>query len=472
MSEQEKIVELYRKSKQNLVEFYRIFLSDDDQYCKAADFHYKISRILLEDHRHFAVEMFRESAKSTYVLKTFPLYRLTFPKKDEQYIVIIKNNQTLADAKLKEIKDDYLSHPIISQNLVSVHQSSASVFEVSLRNISGETIRMRIEAYGKGASIRGLSWGNLRPQVIIADDLQDLEDAESETVTEKDWNWFLADVNFLAKKGRIFIIGNNLGERCIIERIINSNLAYEVLKIPAIVDNKSSWPEAFSMDYLNKEREEFTKLGKIDIWMRERMCVAIPDELRVFKPENFKHFEEVDIMPKSLEFYVTVDLAISQKQSADDSVICVVGKEPHKPEWYIVEFIAGRLSPLEVIDGLFKVYDKYRPSRVGIEAVAYQKALFYFLEEEQRKRQTYFNMVEIRSTQKKEQRIRGLQPLFKAGVIFHRANMIKFEEQLLSFPKGLHDDYIDALAMQLELVQHTTSKRRVSKPQGYIDIMR
>lgn len=472
MSESEKIVELYRAGKKDLVEFYRIFLSDDDQYCEPAYFHYDISNILLNDKRHFAVEMFRESAKSTYVLKTYPLYKLTFPTEEERYIVIIKNNQTLADAKLKEIVDEYLNHPILSQNLVSVHKSSANIFELSLRSTEGKTVKMRIEAYGKGASIRGLSWGNLRPQVIIADDLQDLEDAESETVTEKDWNWFLADINFLAKKGRIFMIGNNLGERCIIERIIASNLEYEVLKIPAIKDNESTWPTAFPMEFLDKERKQFTELGKIDIWMRERMCVAIPDELRVFKPEYFKHFEEIDIMPKNLEYYVTVDLAISEKQSADDSVVCVVGKEQHKPEWYVVEFIGGRMNPLEVIDALFKVYEKYRPSKVGIESVAYQKALFYFLEEEQRKRQAYFNMVELKSLQKKEQRIRGLQPLFKAGVLYHRANMVKFEEQLLSFPRGIHDDYIDALAMQLELVQHTAKKFRVNKKQGYTDIFR
>jgi hypothetical protein len=44
----------------------------------------------------------------------------------------------------------------------------------------------------------------------------------SETVLEKDYNWFLSDIAFLGKKCRIFMIGNNLGEACLIERVINN----------------------------------------------------------------------------------------------------------------------------------------------------------------------------------------------------------------------------------------------------------
>lgn len=42
----------------------------------------------------------------------------------------------------------------------------------------------------------------------------------SDSVLEKDYNWFLSDIVFLGKKSRIFMIGNNLGESCLIERVI------------------------------------------------------------------------------------------------------------------------------------------------------------------------------------------------------------------------------------------------------------
>lgn len=472
LSEVEKLLAIHQEGIKGLVEFYRLFLSDDE-YSEPADFHYTISDVLLKGNKNYAIEMFRESAKSTYVLKTFPLYRLTYPDPDSRYIVLIKNNQTLADAKLREIVEEYRNNKVLNKNLLSINKSSSSIFEVEVIGLDGKPVVMRIEAYGKGASIRGLSWGNLRPQMVVCDDLQDTQDAISESVTEKDWDWFLSDINFLSKKGRIVIIGNNLGERCVIERIIdNKSLEYETTKIPVLNEKgESNWPSAFPVDFIQKERDQFTSLGKIDIWYRERMCIAIPEETRIFKREYFRYFEEVDALSKDLDFYVTVDLAISEKKSADESVICVVGKQANKPEWYIMEFVAGRMNPLEVIDALFMIQNKYRPLRVGIESVAYQKSLLYFIEEEQRKRQTYFAIQEIRTNKNKEEKIKGLQPMFKTGVIFHRRSMTKLEEQLLSFPKGLHDDYIDALAMQMDVMQNTARRQgpRKTYDGGYRD---
>ena len=56
----------------------------------------------------------------------------------------------------------------------------------------------------------------------------------------------------------------------------------------------------------------------------------------------------------------------------------------------------------------------------------------------------------------KEIRIRGLIPLYQAGVIFHNQhNDISYEVELINFPKGKNDDRIDAMASQLEAVSHT-----------------
>ena len=65
------------------------------------------------------------------------------------------------------------------------------------------------------------------------------------------------------------------------------------------------------------------------------------------------------------------------------------------------------------------------------------------------KTKTQFYVEEVRSlTASKVDRIRGLQPYFANGKIAIRATMPELERELLSFPKGLHDDIIDCLAMQ------------------------
>ena len=51
---------------------------------------------LLHDHSNVVMEAFRQSAKSSYVLRAFPLHCISFPHKDRDFIVIIKNNATQA----------------------------------------------------------------------------------------------------------------------------------------------------------------------------------------------------------------------------------------------------------------------------------------------------------------------------------------------------------------------------------------
>jgi len=465
---QKKLLEIHKETNKGLVPFFKILLADIQDYQEPAPFHYQISETLLNDNRSFAIEMARETAKTTYVLKTFPLYCLTYPRDDRRYIVVIKQNQTLATAKLMEIIREHETNPVIKQNIVKTIKRAGDAYEVVVRGEDKRDYEMRIEAYGKGAAIRGLSWGNLRPQIIIGDDLQSLEDSTSETTMEKDWDWFLSDVKFLAKTGRIFLIGNNLGDRCITERILNgTDLGFEKMRIPILSEGVSTWPSRFPVDFLQKEKAEFAALGKLEIWYRERMCVALPEEKQIFKKDCFRYFEQADL-PEQYTCYLAVDLAISEKKSADDVVLMVVGKSNNNPNWYILEYIGGKLDPLKTIDAIFSMYEKYRPVKVGIESVAYQRALSFFVKEEMKKREVYFNIVELKNAAKsKEERIKGLQPLFKTGVIFHRHNMIELESQLLTFPKGLHDDYIDALAMVLQLVGTTNSSNMKTYKRGY-----
>lgn len=54
-------------------------------------------------------------------------------------------------------------------------------------------------------------------------------------------------------------------------------------------------------------------------------------------------------------------------------------------------------------------------------------------------------------------RIEGLVPRFEVGTIFMKREMSDLVDELTTFPKGIHDDLIDALAYQLELAQSFAS---------------
>ena len=315
--------------------------------------------------------------------------------------------------------------------------------------------KVRIEAYGKGAALRGLSWGSKRPDLVIIDDPQDSEDARSESVTLTDWDWFLSDVYFLGKSTRIFLIGNNLGERCIIERVIKGaeQLKFTTRRIPIIdAEGKSAWPSKWPLREIEKDREAWGLLGKTDIWYREKMCQTISPDSQKFKREFFRYYDKAPNL-RELNIYTTVDLAISQKVNADCSAIVTVGVNS-AGHWLVLDVEYGRYDPSTTMDAIFSAVQKWRPLCVGIEAVAYQAALSHFLEKEMPKRGIFFRITPLKAEKKKELRIDAIQPRFVVGTVWFKRNaawLDKIEGELLSYPHGAHDDVIDALAYMEQL---------------------
>ena len=191
----------------------------------------------------------------------------------------------------------------------------------------------------------------------------------------------------------------------------------------------------------------------------------IHSDTQEFKREWFKYFTDEDILLLDLDVYALVDLAISEGKEADNTSIQVIGKNRNKPEIYKLEDLTGRLDPAQMIEYLFHLKEKYKFKfrKAGIESVGYQKSLMYFINEEQRRRQTYFDVVELKAVSSKESRIRGLVPMYKNGIIYHRNTDTDYENELLTFPFGKHDDRIDAMAYLQQVLENTKTSQSVKQ---------
>lgn len=448
-----KIKQAGDKCRKSLVAFRFIALSnDDDKELKSAEFHWKLSNLLLRDKKSVAIEAFRESGKTSYVMRAYPLYCLAYPKMGRDYLVLIKNNATLARKKLKEIEEEYLSNPLLMSRMVKIKEQSSDVFSVDIKDDDDKVINIRIEAYGKGSSIRGLNNRDRRPSIVICDDLQDLEDTRSETIPETDWKWFLSDVAFLGKHTRIFMIANNLGAKSIIERIFDDpeSVGFETLRIPAEENGVPSWEEMINLDELAEEKEKYRKMGELDLWYRERMCVAIADETRTFKKEDFRYYNhrEVFDIARGCNVFIRTDLAVSEKKTADYSVITTLGIDEDNT-WYVLDCAYGRWDVNTTLDEMFKAVLKWKPLNVGIEKVAFQAVIESLILDKQRQDNVFFKLVEEKADKQKELRINALQPRFKANTILFPQEagwLAEMEAELLMFPKAKHDDLIDTLA--------------------------
>ena len=472
-SQEKEIVKRLTMAHTNLVAFRFLLLNNGKDEVEPPEFHFDWSDILLKERGNFAVEGFRESGKGQIVLRSFPLYCLRFPSEDRDYIVLIKSNAELAGSKLLEIENEYLTSPLLNSNLVAVKQKSTKVFSVDVKDAQGKVFNIRIEAYGKGSSIRGLANVDRRPRICVIDDPQDTEDSQSETVLKNDWNWFLSDVMFLGKHTRIFLIGNNLGEKCIIERVFNAaeELNFKTRKM-AIMDKNGNptWEEMFPIVEIEKQKAAFSRVGQIDVWMRERMCEATSEESRVFDKNDFIRYSYLYVKKiiQGHNIFMTVDPASSINKSACYRAICV-NAVSEQNLWTIADFPYGRWKSDVFIDKLFEAVIKWTPflararrMPVGIEKGHFKQILEPFIYKEMQRRNVYFDIVPIEHIKEgtKLERVKMLAPLFKAHSIQlpeAASWLAELETELMGVTrdgfKSLFVDLIDALAMQQQIAK-------------------
>lgn len=452
--------ETKKKIKANLVNFRHITLQNEvkTEY-SPAKYHYELSDLLLNSKENIAIEIFREGAKSNYALRAFPLYCLAYPSQSRDYILIVKGNQDQASAKLKEIQDEHQSNPLIKHNLVEIKECSAKVYSVDLYNEYGEIVNVRIEAYGKGSAIRGTAHQDRRPKIAILDDIQDKDDARSEAVLARDWEWFLSDIKFLGEQTRIFLIGNNLGEKCVIERVqkAHKELGYKAMKVPIAINGVPSWPSRHSMADIEAEKANFAAIGKLNIWYAEKMCVAVPEEARIFSEEDYRYYaapNRLDIA-KDCAIYAVLDPASSTNPEACYRAIVVVGVDSHN-RWFILDIKYGRWDSAETLDWIFAVCREWRLDSFGIEKGHFKQVLEPFLIKEQQRRNHFFSITPLEHGRigTKLERIKLLQPRFKAHTVYFPGEaswLAELKTELAGITKddikSEYCDCVDALAM-------------------------
>ncbi len=447
--------ETKRKLKNSLVVFRDVLLANDPKYeCEPAPFHFDLSDLLLHEKRHVAIEMFRESGKSSYALRAFPLHCLVYPDNSRDFVVIIKQNQTIASAKLKDIISEYKQNPLLQHNLVKIREENNKVFSVDVRNEFGDIVNVRIEAYGKGTGIRGLNSQDRRPKVIIIDDMQDKEDARSETVTATDWDWFLSDIIFLGSHTRIFFIGNNLGDRCCMERCINSSdeLGFKVIKVPIIIDDKPAWASRHKLEDILAERDNYAKIGKLDIWMAEKMCVAVAEESKCFKEEDFRYYSKhgKEDLIRRCNLFACLDPASSTNPESCYRAITLTGVDANN-YWFLLDCKYGRWDSFEMVNVIFDMVVRHHLTDFYIEKGWWEQVMKPFLMKEMQRRNVFFNVVPLEHAKQgsKLERIKLLQPRFKAHTVYFpdEAEWLgEFKTELAGVTKdAIKSEYIDCV---------------------------
>lgn len=303
--------------------------------------------------------------------------------------------------------------------------------------------------------------------LIIADDLVARENSSTPEQRSKVKDYINSLMALLEPHGELWVVGTRWSEddaygdlldEGIWDALVRSAYASETREAPL-------FPEKFTLEKLAFLRQ---KLGPylFSCWF---LNDPIAQEAADFKKEWVRFYDPTTPHPTSL--YLTVDPAHSLSRDADYSAFIVAGQFKDR-RIRVVDRVRRRVIPSDLVDQIFELVQKWRLHRVGIETFAFQKTLKYEIQRQQRERGIFFSIDELgkRHTGRgepvlsKEARIRRLQPYFEQGLIEVRQDMQDLVDELLAFPRGKHDDLIDALSYQLDYLVPSQLPSAVQNP--------
>ena len=316
----------------------------------------------------------RGFAKTT-VIKLYVLFCILYTNK--KFILIIGATATLAENILSDIID-MLEEPNIKTVFgdwkLGAEKDTQSVKKFGFR---GRNINM--VALGAGGSLRGLNLKNERPDVMIFDDIQTREDADSQVISENLEKWMYGTA-MKAKSpfGCVFIfLGNMYPTRWSILKKLKKNPNWVKFIVGGVLSNGSSLWEAlqpieqlikeFINDYLSGHPEIFYA----EVLNDEDASININIDLNSLPTPRYA---EGDIAAGK---FIVIDPS-THKATADNVAIGYF--EIHDTYPMLMEVVEEQLSPLQTIHKALALAIKNQCSLIAIESNAYQATLCFWFE--------------------------------------------------------------------------------------------
>lgn len=225
----------------------------------------------------YAIGLPRGHAK-TQLMKFLCLYIILFTKR--RFILIVANTAT----KAQNLVDDILGF-LSTDSVIQLFGDWRANIECSNQEKTKFWFNGRkviLKGLGIGSSVRGSNIDNRRPDVIICDDIQELEEAQSPEIAEKQLKWFLGTLLKArnASACTVIYIGNmypdlELYERgsgvygCILRNLeLNSEWTSWVTGA-ILVDGTAIWERVHSKRSLLSDLAQDRSMGQEDIWYAE-----------------------------------------------------------------------------------------------------------------------------------------------------------------------------------------------------------
>ncbi|MFW6173747.1 MAG: hypothetical protein ACOC5T_08385 [Elusimicrobiota bacterium] len=218
---------------------------------------------------------------------------------------------------------------------------------------------------------------------------------------------------------------------------------------------KSKYPTRESV--LKKKKS----VGKDTIWRREYLLEIVAEEGQVVGWDDIKWYEKIPNEEKIVRRVIAVDLAISQKDTADYTAIVVLTLTRHKGDYkiYCEDYLNKRTGFKETLNNIDRTHKKFPNGIVLIEDKSYQRAAIETLQLERN-----YPVHPISFKGDKRSRLETVSPIIKKGKVYFKENQREVVVQMVNLGIEKHDDLCDATVYGLyDLRKHMSNNSMKEK---------
>ena len=435
-------------------------------------FHEEMWDLCCSDAKYVAIAAPRGHAKSTSITFSYTLASLLF--RERKFVVIVSDSEFQASMFLGQIKQTLQENEDIA-NLFHLkrdekgHVAFPKETETDIIVEFEDGYKFRVIAKGSEQKMRGLLWDGKRPDMMVLDDMESDEQVMNKERRDKFRRWFYgALIPALSENGIIRYVGTILHQDAMLEQLMPKVGGAYVVETPlkmyktkyagfwhtvkyrAHSEDFSQilWPDRWDKDKLKQVRDEYVQRGLSDKYSQEYLNIPIDESTAFFKRSDFLP-ENADDKKKLLNYYITGDLAISDRDRADYTVFKVGGMD-EAGILHIKNVIRARMDGEEIVNTMIGLQKVYNPLAFGLEDMQVSKAIGPYLNRAMLESNTFINLIMMKPHRTdKLSRAQSIRARMRAGgVKFDKgADWYQdLEDECLNFPRGRHDDQVDTLA--------------------------
>ncbi|WP_157136302.1 phage terminase large subunit [Paenibacillus sp. Aloe-11] len=419
--------------------------------------------------KRLIVTMPPRHGKSERVSKKFPAWHIGRNPNDE--IILASYALSLSRDNNRIARDTFVDRESVFGVKISSARQSAESWGI-------DGYRGGVNAAGVGGPITGKG----ARIAIIDDPLKNAEEANSEVIREGLWSWYTSTLyTRLTPDGRIIVVMTRWHEDDLVGRLLKKESdeiregthkgeRWTVINFPALAEDndylgrepgEALWPEfGFDVPRLDQIKSDVGSYVFNALYQQRPSAAGGT----IFKRKHFRYFREETEHVITKYFIVgekryeksrckvfqTVDTANSEKTINDYFVVTTFYVTPDN-DILIYDVYRTHITGPDQKPLMKEQNYRYKPAFQAIEDKTFGTNLIQEMTREG------MSVMPIKVDKDKVTRSLPIAARYEVGKVYHREDapwLTDFEDELLSFPRGKHDDQVDTISIAGELV-HT-----------------